>query len=195
MFEDRQKKMYAKLKNGRVEVYGGKDENGEKIIRHHDRIVAEVTEIKEREFEYNGEKMQSWVIGLVSGEDHAELTLGYSSNFTRGFFNSLLAADFTKPISISCYVKEWEGKQYNTPSLWQNNEMLKWVKEEMPKTERVKVGSKEVIDDAKAVEWTIKLVEEINTKIQNQRPAKEKDADPLESMEDSLDDSLEDLPF
>ncbi len=170
MFEDKQKVMYAKLKDGRVEVYAGKDESGNKIIHHHDRIVARVTEVKEKEFEYNGEKMRSWTVSLATEYDKAELSLGYSSNFTRSFFNSLLAADFSKPISISCYVKEYEGKEYNTPSLWQNDEMLKWQKETMPKTGRVKVGSKEVIDDSEAIEWTIKLVEELNVKIHSQKP-------------------------
>lgn len=169
MFEDRQKRSYAKLKDGKVEVYIGKDKEGKKIVETRDRIVARVTGIKEKEFEYQGEKMQAWVVELADADSQAELSLGYSSNFTRGFFNSLLAADFTKPISISCYVKEFEGKVYNTPSLWQNDVMLKWVKEEMPKTKKVKVGSKIVIDDADAVKWTVELVEEINKKIASQR--------------------------
>jgi hypothetical protein len=162
MFEDRQKTAYAKLKNGKVEVYQGK--GVDPLLR--DRIVARVTGVKEKEFEYQGEQMKSWVVNFVDESgDVAELSLGYSSGFTRGFFNSLAAADFSKPISISCYVKIYEGKEYNTPSLWQNNEMLKWVKEDMPKTKRVKVGSKSVIDDADAIEWTKGLVNEINNKI------------------------------
>ncbi len=198
MFEDRQTKAYAKLKDGKVEVYKGKDDEGKKIVQTHDRIVAKVVGVKEKDFEYQGEKMKAWDVSLVSGEDEAELSLGYSSNFTRGFFNSLLAADFTKPISISCYVKEYEGKEYNTPSLWQDDEMLKWVKEDMPKTKRVKVGSKEVIDDEEAVVWTVKLVEEINAKIQEGKPVKQEapEGSASGSALEGLDEPLaDDLPF
>lgn len=161
MLENRNSANYCGLKDGKVEVYRGRDEAGNKKIEKFDRLIGTVVDISEREWEYKGEPMKSWNVKIVDGEEVYILSLSYSSGFTRGFFNSLVNADLKNPVLISCYVKN----DYNNPSVSQGYDLVRWKYKDMPKAETVKVGSKEVKDDSKAVEWMLKIVEEIRAQL------------------------------
>jgi hypothetical protein len=159
MFEDRQPIYYVKAKNGKMLASRGKGDSKE--TTEHDYVTGKVTGIKYGESTYNGEIIKSWRVSLQGESGAAILTLGYSSGFTRSFLNALLTADLRKPIKFGCYVKN----EFNAPSLIQDNQILRWKYQEMPKTKKVMVGSKEVIDDSEAVKWTEGLVKEIENKL------------------------------
>ena len=166
MFENKEALHYCKLKDGKVEVYKGKASDGTKIIETFDRIKARVEDISLRESEYQGEKIKTWQIRLVDSEgEKAVLSLGYSSGFTRGFFNSLVNADLSAPILIGCYVRVTDKGDFNSTSLIKHGEVVRWKYDNVPQTEKIKVGSKDVIDDSKAIEWMLKVIEEIKAKL------------------------------
>lgn len=198
MFENRTPINHCKLFQGKVEVYQGKNEDGTKKLAYYDRIIAYVTGISLKDFDYNGEKIQAWKIGLRDENgDLAILSLGYSSGATRGFFNSLVAADLTKPISIGCYVKITDHGEFNLPSIAQGGKLVRWKYNDVPRTERTKVGSKDVINDEKATVWMLAVVKEIQEKLQSLPPvtAKQlaKDLDGVIVPDGTAE--LNDLPF
>lgn len=178
MFEDRGPVYYIKPKDGKMHVVTGKGENKE--TTEHDYVVARVTDIQEGEFVYNNEKIKSWRITL-QGDQRAILTLGYSSGFTRSMLNSLANADLNRPVKLGCYVNK---ANFNSPSVIQDGKIVKWKFQEMPKTEKVKVGSKEAINDEKAVEWTKEIVKEIQ--IQLNKPVEAQDVRVEEAFADEI---------
>lgn len=191
MFENRTPISYCKLKNGNVEVSRGKDKDGNRIVQMYDRIVARVTGITEKTGEYNGEKIKSWNIHLEDANGElAILSIGHSSGFTRGLFNCLANADLSRPLSISCYVKSTERGDMNCPSLSQDNELIRWKYPEMPKTEKVMVGSKEVINDEKALAWMMGVVDEIIASIPTKKPEVTGPSKPVGEMSESEIDEV-----
>jgi hypothetical protein len=161
MFENRSPVYFCKFKNGKVEKYCGKDGDGKRIVELYDFVIGKVSDIDLHESTYNNEELKQWQVILKDNDATAILTLSYSSSFTRSFFNALAAADLTKPIKFGCYLQN----DFNCPSLRQNGDIIRWKYQEMPKTERVKIGSKEVINDEKAVKWTQELINEIKGKL------------------------------
>lgn len=180
MFSNNPKPAYVKAKNGKMIV-----KMADKTTQEFDQVEGRITSIAFHESEYQGETIKSWRIYLESGEQRAILTVGYSSSFTKSLINSLLAANLSEPISFSCYVKN----DYNQPSVRQNNQIVKWKFpiEEVPKAEKVTVGTKEVTDDSKVAAWIAEKVEEINSKLKPSTPSK------TEEVAEEVD--LEDLPF
>jgi len=185
--------IYVKPRDGKMLVYRGKNSNGEAINESFDRVSGIVKEISIRESEWNGEQIKSWNIKIVDGEETYILTLGYSNGFTRGFFNSLISADLSKPIKFGCYVKN----EYNCPSLIQNEGIVRWKYgvDQMPKTEKVKIGTKEVIDDTKAVEWMLKVVDEIQANIKNFEAVEIFGGEEVKKTEEFKSEESDILPF
>lgn len=165
MFTDRQPISYAKFKDGKVLVYRGKNPDGTRKEDAYDYVSGQVTDVYEKENEYKGETIKSWQVVIHDNQDVAILSLGYSSGFTRGFFNSLANADLSAPIRFGCYVKGNEKGEFNCSSLYQNGENIRWKYDEVPKTETVMVGTKKVINDEEAVKWTHKVVDEIKAQL------------------------------
>jgi predicted transcriptional regulator len=189
MFENRKPLMYVKpTKEGKMFVDMGKNEDGTRKIVSYDYVTGKVLSINLAESTYNNEIIKSWKIKLQDSDNEAVLTVGHSSGFTRGLMNSLANADFTRPIKFGCYVKN----EYLQPSLYQNGQLLKWKYEEMPKSDKVKVGSKDVYDDTLVIAWLEKLVAEINEKI-NAAP---KEATQVEAAQEVFTPAdLDSLPF
>lgn len=154
-------------REGKMEVYLGKNPDGSRIVEKYDYVTGTVRGIESSEYVYNNEAIKQWKLKLQDGENIAIITLGYSSGFTRGLINSLLAADLSKPLKFGCYM----SGEFNCPSIIQNNDIVKWKfpSTEVPKTEKVKVGSKEVINDERVVAWIIEKVAEINALIPKER--------------------------
>ena len=166
MYENKPQVSYCRMKNGSIEVYRGKDEKGGKIVEKFDRVTARLKDVKLATSQYNGEEIKSWQLLLEDDKGESSImSLSYSSGTTRGVFNSLVGGNLSKPISFSCYVKVGEKGEFNCPSLWQDNQMMRWKYNDIPKTEKIKVGSKEVIDDAKALTWMLGVIEEIKAKL------------------------------
>lgn len=160
MFEDRGPMYWVKAKDGKMIVTTGKGEN--KKVTEHDYIVGKVTGLEYAESVYNGEQIKSWKITLKGDTMSAVLGISFSSGFTRSLLNSLANADLTQPVKLGCYINK---AGFNSPSVIQGNDVVRWLHQEMPKTEKVKVGSKEVINDEEAVKWTQELVKSIQDKL------------------------------
>lgn len=164
MLENRTPITYLKPKDGKMLAYKGKDENGVTKFEKYDRVGGMLTDITVKFGEYNGEETKNWQLRLQDGEETYIVTFGYSSGFSRGMFNSLANADLNKPVKIGCYVKN----EYNCPSVIQEGVGIvrwKYGVDAIPKTEKVQVGSKEVINDEKAVDWMLKVVEDIKARL------------------------------
>lgn len=189
MFENRKPLMYVKpTKEGKMQVDMGKNPNGTRKTVTYDNVIGKVLSIVLAESTYNNEVIKSWKIRLQDSNNEAVLSVGHSSGFTRGLMNSLANADFSKPIKFGCYLKN----EFLQPSLYQNDQPLRWKYEEMPKSDKVKVGSKDVYDDTAVIAWLEKLVAEINEKI-NAAP---KEATQIEAAQEVFTPTdLEDLPF
>jgi hypothetical protein len=180
MFENRENCFYLKAKNGKILATQGK--GSQKTVTEHDFVVGKIINIKYVESLFNMEKIKSWNV-VIKGENGVGiLTIGYSSNFARSFFNALCNANIKKPIKFGCYVKN----DYNLPVLLQNEEMIKWKYQEIPKAERVQVGSKEVFNDDNVAKWITERVEEILAKLNTPN----QDINSFPPL-----DSLNDLPF
>ena len=191
MFSEKAPLYYVKAKDGKMEVYAGKDEAGKAKTIKHDYVTGRLNKIEYSESQYNNETIKAWKLYLKGESGTAVLTLSYSSGFTRSVFNSLSKADLNLPIRFGCYVKN----DYNTPSLSQNGEWLKWQFpiEEVPKTSKVKVGSKEVVDDAAAVAWTEEVVKALQAKL-SQQPTQSEAAEEVFG-EAPAESELDALPF
>jgi hypothetical protein len=164
MLENRTPVTYLKPKDGKMLAYRGKDENGVTKFEKFDRVGGLLTDISVKTGEYNGEETKNWQLRLQDGDEAYVVTFGYSSGFSRGMFNSLANADLNKPVKIGCYVKN----EYNCPSVMQEGVGIvrwKYGVDMIPKTEKVQVGSKEVVNDEKAVDWMLKVVEDIKSRL------------------------------
>lgn len=194
MFENRKPLLYIKVtKEGKMQVDMGKNADGTRKTETYDYVTAKVESVSYAESTYNNEIIKSWKIKLLDDTNSAILTIGHSSGFTRGLLNSLANANLDHPVKFGCYMKN----KYLQPSLYQFDQPLKWKYEEMPKSDKVKVGSKDVYDDTKVIEWLEKLVAEINSKI---KPVKSELVQEAENVfastpEELKEAELNDLPF
>lgn len=199
MFENKQKAIFAKMKDGKIVVYMGKNEDGTPKTASYDTMSGIIKGITLKEGTYNGEIVKNWNIRVEDNGEVVFLTIGYSSGFTRGLLNSLCNADLSKPITLSCYVKN----DYNCASLSQNAEIIRWKYDNCPKTKKIMVGSKEVVDDSDAIQWMLGLIQEITQKINSNFKANsdkaemEKSTALVKGIFDVKDDgeALNDLPF
>lgn len=196
MFENRQPIAYCSLKDGKVQVYKGKDKDGKKQYDTFDQLTAKVTAITEKTSEYNGQPIKSWQVALEDEKGEiAMLQLGYSSGFTRGFFNALANADLSRPIRISCYTKSTPEGDWDSPSIAQGPDLVRWKYEaaEIPKVKKEMYKGKEIYDDEAAMKWLKGVIEEIKANIPKSLTTKEV-ADVFTG--DEVDDGIpSDLPF
>jgi hypothetical protein len=178
MFSNNQRPAYVKAKEGKMiaRLPNGSTES-------YDNVEGRISDISLRESQYNGENIKQWNISLGGNLDRAIFTVGYSSSFTKSLINSLLSADLSKPVVLSCYMKN----DYNQPSVKQDGQIIRWKYDisEVPRPEKIMVGSKEVSDDSKVAEWIEEKVKELNARIK---------AKPVVEDTEELHD-FGDLPF
>ena len=151
-------------KTGHIEVYMGKDKQGNKQTATYDQVTGKVLSVQHVTSEWEGKPINKWQIRMQDANNDAVLTVGESGGFTKGLLNSLCSADLTQPVTIGCYLQN----DFMCASVSQNNQLVKWKYQSPPKSEKVVVGSKEVYDDSKVVAWLHDLAEEINKKIESQ---------------------------
>jgi hypothetical protein len=189
MFSNKKRPLYCKfVKPNKIEVYKGRDTEDNPITENYDLVSGIVQDITVRENEFQGATIKKWTVKISGkGGQEAILQLGYSSGFTRGFFNSLLSADLSKEVDFGCYTKFGNNGEFLCPSISQGGLYLRWGREDMPKVEWTKVGTKDVADDTRAVGWTEKIVEELLEKI-----GKVPEGDFLETAKEDFEN---DLPF
>jgi hypothetical protein len=192
MFENRTPVSFVKAKDGKMLVSQGKNADGTvKEALKFDSVTGKIIDITTREFQYNGKPILTWQVTLLNGNETAIFSMAYSSNFARSFFNSVANGDLKKAFKLSCYVKN----EFNSPTVVQDGQLVRWKYSEMPKLEDVIVGSKTIKDDAKAVAWTEQVVQEIKALIE--APAPEVvgiDTHTVPSQDGFMEEEFADLP-
>ena len=143
--------------------------------------------ISMRESEYNGAPVNFYDFHLVDGNDEFVLSINRASSVARSIVLNLASVKSFAgtTIRISPWLKENNGKQFTNISVYQNNEKLGWVTNELPEVPTVTVGSDVVKDDSKLISFVQQLVDGINLVVNRELASDEPDG---------LSSELEDMP-
>lgn len=140
--------------------------NGEK--EYYTTLSAELSQIQEREREYNGEKVKVWNISFKDYNTREEyiLSLSHSSGVFRSIVLSLASLPFIDrktPITIHPYSKDG----YTKVVVSYGDTRLNWVDggKGLPPVDEVEVKGKKYKDTTNRDEYIEGLVAQINSRI------------------------------
>ena len=163
----RNPKVYLGIAHGRVTHKNR--ETGETDL--YDNVTGTVTEIRERDAEFNGKAVAFFDIALSSGDTDYILSVNRDSGVARSLVNSLASLqDFSKPV----VVKPWEtdpddnGRTYTNVNVYvesiSKENKLPWAIE-LPKVRYQQVGRNRVADDTERFNAIQGLVGSINARV------------------------------
>ncbi len=149
-------------------------------VQKDNSFSGKLTKVTTGEFDYKGTITPQVTLKVEDGNEVyvADLQLNIA---TRGLFNNLLSLDSTDGIRIQVYrtkpTEKSAGKRYLAYSLWQNDDMIKWkyLHSELPATEKVMVGKKELLDSSKVDDFFINA---LNAKFNGDNSASAPPAEP-----------------
>lgn len=162
MYEDKAIIERARFrKDGKLEVYQGKDLQGNVITLLTDYIVGYITDITEYKSVYNNIEQPYLRIHFVD-ENQVKSTLQVHelSYFTRSLFNKLLGADLNKMVKIGSWVKD----EYINPVVYQDDVRVEWKYDPktLPKAKEVKLESGDLAKDNGDVrKWIAETIVEL----------------------------------
>lgn len=172
--------------------------NGWEITEKYDSMDGNLTDIEYSTYVYEGETKHKCKLILNDNDGTRNSVESNFNNLLYSLLNSLASCEpgfinMNLSLGKAKIIDGKEGKRY--PSIWvkNNGEEVKWKygAEQLPRPEKIKAGSKTVLDDTKVIEfWTKVIDNEIKPKLK----AKPKDAS-VEAGEPIISPSHLDLPF
>lgn len=172
-----------------------------KYVQEFNYVAGELCDILVEDTDYG----RRWVVKVCDGDEMYNIAFKYSSGYSKSFLNQVEKVDLSKPVQITCSVKEVEknGKTIPNTSMWirQNDEWVgfKYTKDNpgnRPQLKELTVKGEKIWDDTDQ----LKYYEDTITKLFNNHklslatgekkaPAKTTTA-PTQTEDFNLDDFL-----
>lgn len=164
-------------------------------------FTGTITEVKSGSFDYKGIPTPTITITMADGDEVYVFDQTFSIA-SRSVFNSLLSLESMEQITIQIYLtkpnEKYGNKRFRQISLRQgeNGDLVEWKYsiEDLPKTKKVRINGKEMIDSEELDNF---LIEKINNKFGGGSSNKNKSNASAEHQSDDSggDESDEDVPF
>jgi hypothetical protein len=169
-------KLKAKTSDSDPTPFIGKNEkiNGEWVIKEKfNSVDGNLTEIGSETYDYEGETKHKCKMKFIDPDGSISILESNFNNMLYNVLNSLAGTKKKGKIQIDVWLgKEKEGKRYASVAVKNNGEKTEWLYDwqNVPKAEKVKVGTKVVSDDSNVVSFWAKVITDINTHIKENAP-------------------------
>lgn len=171
--------------------------NGWEITEKYDSMNGNLAGIEHSTYEYEGETKHKCKLILKDADGTKNSVESNFNNLLYSLLNSLANCEpgfiaMNLSLGKAKIIDGKEGKRY--PSIWlkNNGEEVKWKysADQLPRPEKIKAGSKTVLDDTKVIEFWKNVISEIKPKLKDKAKTVEAgNVEPIPSPHD------QDLPF
>lgn len=165
-------KMDARTQDGRtpifvkVEKVDGSWRDTEKF----NTLFGTVVDIEHKQYEFEGEMKHQAIIVLADKDGLRDKVQCGFNQCTYNLLNSLAGSDLSAEMEMTIATKTDKDTGKVWPAIYVEfggqKSTWKYDPKELPKSEKVKVGSKEYTDDTKVVEFFINVIAEIKPQLE-----------------------------